>query len=214
MRVLKPFLWITVAALPMASRGTDISGRILLSGKPAVGAVVSIEGLRHAVPPDRSVHVIDHRDLQFVPRLLIGQPGVTVQFKNSDGMPCRIYSVSPSGIFVLRGEDSKPMAMTFDHPGVIQVRCSQHARIHAFVVIKDNPYFAQTDSKGRYMIRGVPPGRYTLQAWREGVVLGSELIDLIGARLKLDIRSSLPQVTATLGDDVSTQSENPTWRQE
>jgi hypothetical protein len=33
--------------------------------------------------------------------------------------------------------------------------------------VLETPYFALTDASGRFEIRGVAPGRYTLVAWSE-----------------------------------------------
>jgi high-affinity iron transporter len=213
MRLLKWLEWTLLVTASIAAHAGDVTGRVLLSGRPAPDAVVSIEGLRQTMPRDRSVQVIDHRDLQFIPRLLIGRVGMTVQFKNGDGMPCRIYSASRAGVFVVRGEQSNPTAITFEEPGVIQVRCAQHPAIRSFVIIKENSYYARTDSKGRYRISSVPPGRYTLQAWHDGDVVGSNFVEIKGGRLTIDFRGVLPQATAALAGEFSLEPSDSIGRQ-
>ncbi|RMH81685.1 MAG: carboxypeptidase regulatory-like domain-containing protein, partial [Calditrichaeota bacterium] len=37
----------------------------------------------------------------------------------------------------------------------------------AFVVAVQTPYFAVTDKEGNYIIKDVPPGKYTLKVWHE-----------------------------------------------
>ncbi len=177
----------------------DIAGKVVLSGKPAGEVVVSIEGLRVEGAAEPIVYVIDHRNLNFVPHVLVVRVGSTVQFKNSDGMPCRIYSISPAGVFVLGRQDGKPMTVTFDRTGVIEVRCADHGRIYAYVVIKENSFFALTDGKGLYEISNVPPGRYTLQVWYEGAVAKSRTITVGTKRLHVDFRASRPQTKAREG---------------
>jgi hypothetical protein len=47
--------------------------------------------------------------------------------------------------------------------------------MRAWLVVRDNPYFAVTDESGRFRITDVPPGRYKLTAWHEGwVVTGKD----------------------------------------
>ncbi len=184
-----------LAHSPAASAG-DISGKVVLSGERTASVVVSIEGLKVEYVADQAVYVIDHQNLNFVPHVLAVRVGATVQFKNSDGMPCRIYSISPAGVFVLGRQDSKPMTVTFDRPGVIEIRCVEHSRIYAYVVVKENPLFALTDARGRYEISNVSPGRYTLQIWYEGAVVKSRTITVGTKRLNVDFRASRPQAKA------------------
>jgi Polysaccharide lyase family 4, domain II len=197
-----------------AAHAADIHGKVALASAPLAEAVVSIECLRLQAPRDRAILTIDHHDLNFVPRVLIGRPGITVQFKNSDGMPCRLYSISPSGVFVLRREDARPMSMSFDRPGIIHIRCSEHAKMHAYVVIKENPYFSLTDANGRYRIANVPPGRYNLQAWRDGEVVGTKEITVKTAKLKVDFQASPPIAAGARTESYLPEFIFDKWRQE
>lgn len=198
-------LLAALVALSSAASGGEIAGKVMISGEAAVNVVVSIEGLKVEDPLDRPVLVIDHRDLDFVPHVLVVRAGATVEFKNSDGMPCRIYSISPGGTFLLRRQDGGPMRVTFDRAGVIEIRCADHARIYAYLVVKENPYFALTEKRGRYRIAGVPSGRYTLAAWYEGAVLKTQTVEVGLKKLRVDLRASRPQprreVPAPTGGD-------------
>lgn len=180
-------------ALGSPALGSEVGGKVLLSGKPVAEVVISIEGLKEEAPTDATVYVVDHHNLDFVPHLLVIRPGTRVRFENSDGMPCHIYSTSPAGNFALRRQDGKPMTITFDQPGVIVVRCAEHGRIYAYIIIRENPYFALTDPKGRYKISNLPPGRYTLQAWYEGRVLETRAIEVGNKALKVDFKATRPE---------------------
>jgi hypothetical protein len=37
----------------------------------------------------------------------------------------------------------------------------------AWIAVMDTPYFALTDAQGRFEIKNVPAGTYTLAAWHE-----------------------------------------------
>ncbi len=50
----------------------------------------------------------------------------------------------------------------------IRFQCDVHVHMNAYVAAFDHPYFAVTDTEGKFEITGVPPGKYTLVAWHEG----------------------------------------------
>lgn len=185
-----------VLAFSPAAPAAELVGTVVLSGEPVAEVVISIEGLKLEGRPERTVYVIDHRDLKFVPHVLVVRAGTAVRFESSDGMPCRVYSISPAGTFVLRQQGDKPLMVRFARPGVIEVRCAEHGQLRAYVVVKENPYFALTDARGRYQISNVPPGRYTLQAWYEGTVLKNRAIEVGEAKLKIDFQASRPRPKA------------------
>jgi hypothetical protein len=37
----------------------------------------------------------------------------------------------------------------------------------AFILVRDNPFYAQPSGDGTFSIAGVPPGKYKLHAWHE-----------------------------------------------
>jgi hypothetical protein len=55
-------------------------------------------------------------------------------------------------------------------PGVVQVLCDAHALMSAWLVVHDSPYFAVTDTDGKYRIDEVPAGTYRVTMWHEGFV--------------------------------------------
>jgi hypothetical protein len=52
-------------------------------------------------------------------------------------------------------------------PGLIKVKCDAHEWMHAWIMELDHPYYATTDADGKFTIKDVPPGSYTLVAWHE-----------------------------------------------
>jgi hypothetical protein len=40
--------------------------------------------------------------------------------------------------------------------------------MNAFIMVFSHPFFAMTDTDGRYRIDNVPPGAYNVIAWNEG----------------------------------------------
>ena len=47
--------------------------------------------------------------------------------------------------------------------------CDIHSHMNAFILVFSHPFFALTDTDGRYRIDNVPPGTYNVIAWNEGM---------------------------------------------
>jgi plastocyanin len=54
------------------------------------------------------------------------------------------------------------------------VKCNQHPWMKAYVGVLKHPFFAVSGDDGSFTIKGVPPGKYTVIAWHEGGVNGTE----------------------------------------
>ncbi len=119
---------------------------------------------------------IDQKGCRYIPHVvgvMVGQP---VQFTNSDptmhnihmvptvqGNPVVDISQPPSN-----GQNGAQDERTFAKPELmIPVRCNNHPWMQAFINVVPNPFFAVSDVSGRYMIKGLPPGTYTVVADQE-----------------------------------------------
>ncbi len=47
------------------------------------------------------------------------------------------------------------------------VGCNIHQWMKAWVLVRDNPYFAVTDAEGKFEIKNLPAGEWTFQVWQE-----------------------------------------------
>jgi plastocyanin len=107
--------------------------------------------------------VIDQRDMVFVPRVVAVQRGQPVRFDNSDicnhsVMAASTIAANQFNVFVLQG---KPYDHTFEvqkHP--IQIGCSLHGWMRAWVYVVPHPWFAISNPEGKFTIGNVPPGKY------------------------------------------------------
>jgi plastocyanin len=114
--------------------------------------------------------VMDQRNETFVPHLLAVTTGTTVEFPNSDRIYHNVFSLSKTRTFDLgRYAVGRSKSVRFDRPGIVRVFCDIHSHMSAFIVVFNHPFFAITDTDGRYTIDNVPPGNYNVIAWNEGV---------------------------------------------
>jgi plastocyanin len=114
--------------------------------------------------------VMDQRNETFVPHVLAITTGTTVDFPNSDKFYHNVFSLSKVQKFDLgRYAAGHSRPVTFDRPGIVRVFCDIHSHMNAFILVFSHPFFAMTDTEGRYRIDNVPPGTYAVIAWNEGV---------------------------------------------
>jgi plastocyanin len=138
----------------------------VLSTEPPV-AVVYLDGSfgKRTSPPAKQVV---QKDLTFVPSLLPVQVGTRIEFPSLDDTYHNIFSYSPAKRFDLGRyrPDERPIpSQVFDTPGLVTLRCDIHEHMRGLILVLDTPYFAMSDTDGRFRLRGLPSGRYTLKAW-------------------------------------------------
>ncbi len=147
-----------------ADTGT-VAGTVTAKGlRTNADIVVSLQapGLK-PTPPAKPIEM-DQKGMLFLPHVLPVVLGTTVRFLNSDPTPHNVFS--PEGKYNL---GTWPQGQTkeykFDKPGVYTQLCRVHPEMEAFIVVLETPYFAVTDKSGRFEIKDVPPGKYTLATW-------------------------------------------------
>jgi Carboxypeptidase regulatory-like domain len=107
---------------------------------------------------------------QFATDLLVVPAGATVSFPNLDPIFHNIFSLSKPRSFDLGSYDKgETRTVKFPKPGVVYVYCHLHPNMEGTVFVAPSGWFTQADASGRYTIKGVPPGRYTLVAWHKKV---------------------------------------------
>jgi plastocyanin len=108
------------------------------------------------------------RDANFDPHVLPVAAGTTVRWPNEDDIFHNVYSMSEAKQFDLGYyKKERVPEIVFDRPGVVEVFCAIHTKMHCIVRVVPNRFFALADEKGRFTIRNVPAGTYKLRAWHE-----------------------------------------------
>jgi plastocyanin len=138
-------------------------------GAPVPLAVVYAEALEAHEPEagQPSTAVMDQKDRQFVPHILVVRTGTAIQFPNSDTVSHHVYSFSPTKQFELalyrQGTVHPPLV--FDTPGEVTLGCNIHDDMVAYILVVDTPYFGITDDNGKAALAGLAPGRYRVHVW-------------------------------------------------
>lgn len=144
-----------------------VSGTVVVKGvRSNADAVITLEAPGLKLSPPAEPLKIDQKGFRFIPHVVVVQTGTTIRFLNNDPEPHNVYS--PEGRYNLgTWPTGDTRDYTFKKPGVYTQLCNVHPDMLAYVVVVDTPHFALTDAKGAFVIRNVPPGKYTLVAWHE-----------------------------------------------
>lgn len=151
-------------------------------------AVVWLEGAPASKAEPASVDMLQE-GLEFRPRVLAVRAGTTVRFPNGDDVQHNVLSLSEARPFDLgRYPKGQSKDVLFDKPGLVEVSCDVHAHMKAFVLVVDHPWFAVAKEDGSYVLPKVPPGVYTLVAWKEGFEPVRRPLEVAAGGAALDVQ--------------------------
>ena len=167
----KSVVVLSLAVTAPATAGT-VRGQIEViekGGKRAsdlADAVVWVEGPK--VMPRPSNATITMKGKGFTPRVAVVPVGGTVEFPNQDPVFHNVFSVSGENRFDLDlYKKPKSGAWVFRHPGLVRVYCNIHPQMSAYVLVRDNPFWARPSEHGGFEIPDVPTGTWVVKAWHE-----------------------------------------------
>lgn len=157
-----------VAVAHVAAEPRALHGVVRVNGRPARDVVVWLDDARPIVPPPTPA-VLDQRNLEFLPRLLVVPVGTTVEMPNSDRVFHNVFSFHNGKRFDLGLYPAGTRrSVTFDQPGVSRVFCNIHPTMAAYVVAVPSMRYAVTGADGRFAIDGVEGDRLGYSLWRAG----------------------------------------------
>lgn len=164
---------LVVPPAPAFAQGT-VAGRVSIQEKPGEktadfgNAVIYLE--RKAgnarVPEMKAQIAMTGRS--FAPRVRVVPAGSSVDFPNQDPFSHNAFSTTQGALFDLGSYGSgKSKSTKFVKGGAFPVYCNVHAKMTAYVVVVNTPWFTQALNDGRWDIAKVPAGKYTLTVWHE-----------------------------------------------
>jgi len=132
--------------------------------------VVSLKGVTGkstgaSAPPA----VLDQKGCLYTPQILAIQTGQKLIVKNSDPCPHNVHATpavpgNPESNQV-QAPGAADLTYTFAQPEMfLRFKCDVHPWMFAWVSVFDSPCFCVSDKDGKFVIKNVPPGKYTVEA--------------------------------------------------
>ncbi|MDA8173139.1 MAG: carboxypeptidase regulatory-like domain-containing protein [Nitrospiraceae bacterium] len=141
--------------------------RYLIRNKKIQNVVVFLKNIRAGAPAPRQPYVVDNSKCAFVPHMGIGFVGSPLIFRNADPIFHNIHTYMHHSTYYnvsLQGKGTQ-VTRVLTQTGIMKITCDVHPWMRGYLYVFDNPYEAVTDSNGHFVIRDVPPGTYTVEAW-------------------------------------------------
>jgi plastocyanin len=148
-------------------KGTNESENVVVSGGDLSNVFVYVKdglGSRTFDTPKDPV-VLEQKGCQYHPHVLGVMVGQTVQIKNEDPTT---HNIHPTPKDNREWNESQPpsapaIEKNFAREEImLPVKCNQHPWMKMYVNVVKTPFFAVTDKSGKYEIKGLPPGDYTI----------------------------------------------------
>ena len=130
--------------------------------------VVSLKGISgKSTGASAAPAMLDQKGALYVPQIIAVQTGQKLIVKNSDPLVHNVHTkptANPESNQV-QMQGGADLNYTFDKPEMfLKFQCDVHPWMFAWVSVFDHPYFAVSAADGKFTIKNVPAGKYTLEA--------------------------------------------------
>jgi len=167
---------VKIAKDPTVCGQEAAQDKLVLSWDGGLGnVVVALKGVKPPqAPAPTSGAAVDQVGCHYSPHVQAVTVGTALTVLNNDAVLHNVHGTLDAGgapltVFnVAMPFKGGKAPQVLKRPGAIKLRCDAgHTWMNAYVHVFDHPWFAVTDAKGRFTIKDVPPGKYTLEYWHE-----------------------------------------------
>jgi plastocyanin len=124
---------------------------------------------------------LDQSGCRYTPHVLGVRAGQPLDIRNSDETMHNVHALANvNGDFnfgqPIKGKTDRK---TFASAEVmVTLKCDVHSWMNAYVGVVNHPYFAVTANEGRFALKDVPAGTYTIEAWHEKLGTQTQTVTL------------------------------------
>lgn len=114
--------------------------------------------------------VLDNKGCSFIPHISLVRTGQPFVIKNSDPVGhntnVKLMRNGATNTTIAAGDENKRV-MTKAEAVPLPVDCNIHPFMHAWVLVKDDPYMIASAADGTFEIKNIPAGKHEFEFWHE-----------------------------------------------
>jgi plastocyanin len=134
-------------------------------------------------PAPKTPVVLDQVGCRYTPHVFGVQVGQPVEIINSDATIHNVHARPKTNVEFNFSQAVKGRrdTRTFDKPEVmVPFRCDVHGWMNSYAGVVPHPFFAVSGEDGRFEIKGLPSGTFTIEAWHEQLGLQTQTVTVDG----------------------------------
>ena len=167
---------ISIAAEPScaSARTTPLTSEEVVTGDGGALANVVVyikSGLDgYSFPAPAAPAKFEQKGCQYHPHVAGMMVAQNVDVVNSDQTTHNIHPIPTENREWNESQPpgAAPITKSFAREEIaIPVKCNVHPWMKAYMAVLANPYFQVTSTDGKFDLKGLPPGTYTIVAWHE-----------------------------------------------
>jgi plastocyanin len=144
---------------------------------------------------------IDQKECRYHPHVFGMRVGQPLEILNSDPTLHNIHAMPKTNSEFNTGQPIQGMKTTHTFTAkevMVPFKCDVHGWMNAYVGVLDHPYYAVTKDDGKFTLKDLPAGTYTIEAWHEKLGTQTQSVTL-GQKETKDINFTFkaPVVTTT-----------------
>jgi plastocyanin len=113
---------------------------------------------------------LDQKGCMYEPHVIALMTGQTISVKNDDQTTHNIHPTPKDNREWNQSQPpgASPIDQSFARAELaIPVKCNVHPWMKSYIFVFKHPYYAVTTKDGKFELKGLPPGTYTIEAWQE-----------------------------------------------
>ena len=165
----KPEVPIQLDAMCGKLQPTPVTTRHYVVGadKGLANVFVYLKQGAQKAPAAGEAQLLDQVGCMYEPYVMGVVTGQKFKVRNSDPLLHNVHATPKVNKEFNFAQVSKGQVneKSFDQPEVlVRMKCDVHPWMFAYIGVVDHPYFAVTDKDGKFTIKNVPAGKYTVEA--------------------------------------------------
>ncbi len=149
-------------------------------------AIISLEDIQQGKKFPDVEPVLDQQGCVYDPHILIVPSGSLLEITNSDPIlhNVHVYDLEDGGKTMfniaqpLKGQKTPIKPTLFKHDGLFLATCDAgHPWMSAYILVAGHPYCTASDGEGKFVLGQIPPGKYSLHMWHEGIKVTKRVME-------------------------------------